>query len=458
MTTGGPGVVWFRRDLRLDDNPAWAAATAEHDEVVALFVVEPVLMAAAGEHRRNLLLAHLGALDEELRSMGGRLVIRQGPASDAVPAVLTEIESVMLHLNADAGPFATARDAAVLARVRGVVDVDVHHGNTVQPPGSVLTAKGTLSLVFSAFHKQWSRLGVPDANEPGPGRPVSAASDDLPTAERSAFSAGSDGAWARLQRFLDVVEDYPDARDLPAVAGTSELSADLKFGTISARRVCEVIGEVTPARRAFVRQLAWRDWWAHMLTARPELPDAALREEYDRIRWRTDDEGFDRWCRGVTGFPIVDAGMRQLAETGWMHNRVRMICASFLVKDLLIDWRRGERFFRHHLIDADVSQNVGNWQWVAGTGPDAAPYFRVFNPTTQSAKFDPRGDYIRRWVPELAALDAKTIHEPSAGAPLDLAAAGVVLGDTYPAPIVDHAEARERVLAAYRAARGADGE
>ena len=184
----------------------------------------------------------------------------------------------------------------------------------------------------------------------------------------------------------------------------------------------EVVGDSTQGRRAFVRQLAWRDWWFHLLLAQPTLPYRAIRHQYDRIGWRTDPNGFDAWCSGRTGFPFVDAGMRQLNATGRMHNRLRMITASFLVKDLLIDWRLGERYFRRQLIDADLAQNVGNWQWVAGTGPDAAPYFRIFNPTAQAQKFDPQGEYIRRWVPELAALGGASIHQPSSLGPLELAA------------------------------------
>jgi len=218
--------------------------------------------------------------------------------------------------------------------------------------------------------------------------------------------------------------------------------------------VASEVGDGSEGRRAFVRQLAWREFYAGVLVAFPETVRRALRPEFDRVVWRDDPEGLAAWQEGRTGYPIVDAGMRQLRSTGWMHNRVRMITASFLVKDLLVDWRLGERWFRRLLVDADLAQNVGNWQWVAGTGADAAPYFRVFNPVTQSRRFDPDGDYLRRWVPELAGLTGDAIHAPWTAGPLDLAAAGVILGDTYPAPIVDHAAARDRVIAAFEAARG----
>jgi deoxyribodipyrimidine photo-lyase len=231
----------------------------------------------------------------------------------------------------------------------------------------------------------------------------------------------------------------------------------LRFGTISPREVVRAVGVSTAGRAAFVRQLAWRDWYAHLFDERPDLQDRALYPVFDRIAWRADDEEADAWRRGNTGVPIVDAAMRQLAVTGFMPGRLRMVAASFLVKDLLVDWRVGERHFRQLLVDGDVAQNAGNWQWVAGTGPDAAPYFRVLNPLTQARRFDPDGEYVRRWVPELRSLLGGSVHEPAALGPMELAAAGVVLGDTYPWPIVDHGFARERAIASYSAARATKG-
>jgi len=460
MNSTSHHLVWFRRDLRLGDNPAWAAAIRSADEATALFVLDPALFERAGSFRRAALVAHLEALDRDLRELGGRLRIETGSPVEVVPRTASDVGAIHVHWNSDTTPYAVSRDDAVADRLG--CDVTTHWGTLVHEPGRILTQKGTLSRVFTPFYKAWDRTTMTPwatdtdreesdhvariAGEPG---------DPLPRPDGAGdFAGGEHAARGRLAGFLDEVDDYLETRDLPAIDGTSQLSCDLRFGTISPREIATTVGESTAGRAGFVRQLAWRDWYAHLLAENPTMPDKAIRPEYDKVEWRDDADEFEAWKAGQTGYPIVDAGMRQLRETGWMHNRVRMITGSFLVKDLLIDWRKGERWFRHLLIDADVSQNVGNWQWVAGCGTDAAPYFRVFNPWTQSAKFDPAGDYIRRWVPELAGLDAASIHEPHQAAPLDLAAAGVVLGDTYPHPIVDHAFARERVLAAYKSALG----
>lgn len=452
-TRGRPGLVWFRRDLRLDDNPAWAAATAANDEVIALFVLEPRLVDAASASRRDQLFAHLGALDADLRSRGGSLVIRTGPAEMAVPQTLHECSASALYLNTDVTPFAIGRDTATAAAV--TIPVHTFNGLLVHEPGAVLTKAGSVSQVFTPFYRTWATTPQRSWPSPGRGQPVTMASEPIPQPTGPVRqAAGERAAWNRLNEWLDHVDTYPATRDLPAIDGTSDLSADLKFGTLAARTIVDLVGTTSPGREAFVRQIAWRDWWAHTLAVNPGLANAALKPKYRAIGWRTSDDDFERWCTGQTGFPIVDAGMRQLTETGWMHNRVRMITASFLVKDLLIDWRRGERFFRHHLVDADLAQNAGNWQWVAGTGPDAAPYFRIFNPTSQSKKFDHDGQYIKHWVPELAALPASLVHDPASAGPLELATHGVTLDDTYPAPMVDHAKARKRALSTYKAALG----
>jgi deoxyribodipyrimidine photo-lyase len=266
------------------------------------------------------------------------------------------------------------------------------------------------------------------------------------------MEAGELGANNRLEHFLEIVDNYEADRNRPDLDRTSHLSADLKFGTISARRVIEHVGTATDGREAFVRQLAWRDFYAQILFHAPHTVDDPFRDELGSIVWAVDDEAVAAWKDGKTGYPLVDAGMRQLRAEGWMHNRVRMVAASFLVKDLGIDWRIGERYFRRVLIDADTAQNVGNWQWVAGTGADAAPYFRIMNPVAQSRRFDPDGAYIRRYVPELSSLDAATIHDPWEH-PLEAAAAGVTLGENYPYPMIDHAEARDITLRRFEAAK-----
>jgi deoxyribodipyrimidine photo-lyase len=444
------GVVWFRRDLRLQDNPAWAEATTNHRQVVALFVVEPALMDAAGPHRIRTLLAHLQALDGRLTDLGAGLTVRTGPATAAIPSLLAECGSTDLYLNLDYSRYAGRRDGPILTN--SGTTVHGHHGNVIHRPGTILTGQGTLSKVFSAFQRRWAATPTPGWPEAGDSQPITLVSDPLPMVDDDGYHGGEDGAWQRLNSWLDVVDHYEESRHVPSIHGTSELSADLRFGTLAARTVAETVGDGTPGRRAFVRQLAWRDWWAHTLAQSPDLSTRELNPRYRGIEWRHDPDGLEAWQAGRTGYPLVDAGMRQLAATGWMHNRVRMVCASFLVKDLLIDWRLGEAHYRRLLIDGEPGQNGGNWQWVAGTGPDAAPYFRIFNPVTQSKRFDPSGDYIRRWVPELSELDDKAIHQPWASGPLELAADGVVLGDSYPLPMVDHGQARERTIETYRSA------
>lgn len=441
-------IAWFRRDLRLFDNPAWAATTTA-DTAVALYVIEPTLLDSAGPFRRNALLHGLRWLDDELRDLGGRLRVEVGDPAEIVPAVVDESGASSVHLNGDVTRWAQRRDDAVEQALR--VPMRRHWGTLVQPPGSVLTKAGTLSRVFTPFYKAWIQVPVEAeaaaeptsiADHPGPGAPAPEGAPPL-------------AAQALLELAAERADDYPDARDVPGVDGTTELSTALRFGLVSARHAARSLTGRGEGAEAIVRQLAWRDWYAHTTYARPDIDRVALRPEYDAIEWERGpdaDRAFDAWRDGRTGYPIVDAGMRQLAATGWMHNRVRMITASFLVKDLLVDWRRGERWFRHLLSDGDVPQNAGNWQWVAGTGPDAAPYFRIFNPTAQSRRFDPDGIYLRQWVPELAGLDDRAIHEPAAVAPLDLAAAGITLGQDYPFPIVDHAAAREETLAVYKRA------
>ena len=459
------GLVWFRRDLRLDDNPAWSRATSDHGRVTALFVIDPTLFDAASPRRVARLLGDVAALDRRLGGHGGRVLVRVGDPVVVVPAEAARLGVAAVHANADVTPYSSTRDRAIATALAAAsIEWRPDWGSLVHEPGRVRTANGTLSQVFTPFHRTWERTPWTPWPTPGdatitddPGDPLPSPPGPYPLLHETGGEAdapGESGALARLELAATRADAYPEERDLPAIIGTTELSIDLRFGTVSPRTVAQVIGQDTPGRGAVVRQLAWRDWYAHLLSERPELVDAPMRAQYERIQWRDDDEGFVAWRTGRTGIPFVDAGIRQLLATGWMHNRVRMVVASFLVKNLLVDWRRGERWFRHVLLDADVAQNVGNWQWVAGTGPDASPYNRIFNPVLQGQRFDPDGTYVRQWVPELAGLAGATVHTPWEVGPLELAGAGVTLGEDYPFPIVDLAESRARALAAYALARG----
>ncbi|HSM00884.1 MAG TPA: deoxyribodipyrimidine photo-lyase [Acidimicrobiia bacterium] len=432
-------IAWFRADLRLDDNPAWATATASADQVTALFVIDPRPMASAGRMRRRALLAHLAALDRALARHGGRLRIEQGDPVEIVPRLAQTLGAGAVHVNSDVTPYAGVRDAAV----SDLVPLAVHDGRYVHAPGSVTTGKGGPYRVFSPFFRRWRGTPVDAWPDPGGAR----VADDPGSGVTADPSEGEAGARRRLDEFLERSDDYAADRDRLDRDATSRLSTDLRFGVISPRMVAVAASEA--GADAFLRQVAWREFCAQLLQSDPDLATRPLDRRFEQVRWRDDPEGLRRWKAGETGFPIVDAGMRQLAAEGWMNNRLRMITASFLVKDLLIDWRLGERHFRRLLVDGDLPQNVINWQWVAGVGVDAAPYFRVMNPVLQAERHDPDGEHVRRWVPELGAIDGPGVHAPWLLADGELS--GVRLGVDYPLPIVDHAEARREAIAAYEA-------
>jgi deoxyribodipyrimidine photo-lyase len=445
MTT----IFWFRRDARLDDNPALNAACAE-GQVIPLFVIDPALFEHSSQRRRDLLVAGLADLDDRLAGRGGRLRVEYGEPATVVARVADDAGATSVHVSREVTPYGKERDDEVSKRV----ELIAHDGLYGHPPGSVLTADGETYRVFSPFHRSWSERAITPAALPGDAQFTDRSGEGLPSFADPVVPAGPTGAEGRLEGFLDRVDDYQEERDRIDLDSTSHASVDLKYGWIGPRRLISEVGTSSRGRQTFVRQVAWRDFYAHLLADHPYVVDRSFDERYRGMRWRNDTEEIAAWKEGRTGYPIVDAAMRRLVGEGQMHNRARLLVGSFLVKDLLVDWRIGERFFRHHLIDGDVAQNAGNWQWVAGTGTDAAPYFRVFNPVTQSKKFDPDGWFIRKWVPELAEVPDQWIHSPWEAGPIELLSYGVELGKDYPEPLVEHSMARQRALDAYDEARG----
>ena len=435
--------MWFRRDLRLSDHGGLAAAGT--DRVVALFVLDPELIRSAGPVRLAHLYRCLRGLDRSIRNRGGAgLLLRVGDPAVEVPAVAAAHDVQRVLVSGEYTPYGLRRDAAVAATLaqRGVrmssTDTPYLHS-----PGAVVKGDGTPFSVFTPFWRAWSAL---PAASPVDADPQFAEQFALPSAaipdgdpDASGSGGADEHATSLLESFVALpVESYDADRNRVDLAATSRLGTALHFGEIHPRTVVAAVG---PDGAGFVRQLCWREFYADVLWRRPDAAWGNVDRRFDAFPWRDDRSAFDLWCRGRTGFPMVDAGMRQLLTTGWMHNRSRMVVASFLTKDLLLPWQWGARWFLTHLRDGDVANNSLGWQWVAGTGTDAAPYYRVFNPVLQGQKFDPEGDYVRRFVPELAHLPGAAVHTPWDQPD------GYQGG--YPHRIVDHAEARKAALAAY---------
>jgi deoxyribodipyrimidine photo-lyase len=464
---------WIRRDLRLADNQALAFALSQAAHVVPVFVLDPSLLAASasGEKRLAFLFDGLRSLDADLRRRGSRLIVRRGRPDEELARLLAEAQAQLIVAERDITPFARRRDE----RIARALPLHLVAGLTVHAPEDVLKEDGRPYTVFTPYSRKWLSLPPPMGTLPAPERistPDGLASLEIPGEPAlpvsAPFPAGEREAQRRLLAFTTgddaAIVRYRDDRNRPDLEGTSRLSPYLRFGMLSARHAvvaARAAWQAAPSAEArggcdtWLAELIWREFYVAILYHFPHVRSGSFQRQYDRIAWDNDPAAFAAWCEGRTGVPIVDAAMRQLVQTGWMHNRCRMIVASFLVKDLLIDWRWGERFFMQQLVDGDPASNNGGWQWTAGTGTDAAPYFRVFNPVAQGQKFDPDGLYVRRWVPELVGVPAKFIHEPGRLPLSDQHRAGCVIGKDYPAPIVDHALARERTLAAYARAKEA---
>jgi deoxyribodipyrimidine photo-lyase len=459
-------LVWFRLDLRLADQPALAAACARGGPVVPVFIWSPEEEgeAAPGAASRWWLHQSLQSLDESLRRVGSRLTVRRGPALEALKALIKETGADAVLWNRRYEPTLIARDALVKERLKeDGVDAQSFNSALLFEPWEVKTLAGRPFQVFTPFWKACLARPEPAQPVPAPAKvaPAAAWPESIPLGElrleplidwasglREAWTPGEAGAKARLDAFAaEGAGAYATARDQMGASGVSRLSPHLHFGEISPRAVWEAVSRCaadarTPGPETYLKELGWREFAHHLLYHFPKTVAEPLRAEFAAFPWRRDGRGLATWSQGKTGYPVVDAGMRELWRAGWMHNRARMITASFLVKDLLVDWREGAAWFWDTLVDADLASNTLGWQWTAGCGADAAPFFRIFNPVLQGKKFDADGAYVRRWVPEIRALPPEFIHEP-------WNAEGETAG-LYPARLVDHGAARDRALAALK--------
>ncbi len=468
-------IWWIRRDLRLADNQALPAALRQAEQVVPVFVLDPAILdrPTTGQARLAFLFDGLRRLDADLRARGSALLLRRGDPLAELTRLRDECAAQAILAEQDFSPYSRQRDE----RVAQALPLQHVGGRLVHPPGSVRKADGAPYVVFTPFSRAWRALPPPatDALSPAPPRiPTLAGLTSLPIPDQPArppdapFPAGEDEAQRRLRAFVAQlpvpVFDYAKGRDRVDLDATSRLSPYLHLGMLSSRQVVAAAHDARQraphddARQGadtWLNELIWREFYTHILAFFPHVLERDFRPT--PVQWENDPAAFDAWCTGHTGYPLVDAAMRQLLHTGWMHNRARMVVASFLVKDLLIDWRWGERFFLQQLVDGDTAANNGGWQWSAGTGTDAAPYFRIMNPVLQGQKYDPQGDYVRRWLPELAGVPERWIHQPWRMPTALQQSCGCEIGRDYPAPIVDHAWARERALGAYRRERNTAG-
>lgn len=464
MSKPAPVVHWFRRDLRVADNQSFFAASSVGCEVVPVYILSDWKSRHAwtGAKRQQFLCGCLASLSRNLEAIGGRLILRQGEAVAELEKLLRESGARELHFNTDPDPFgkATERNVRELCARLGV-SCRAHHDVTLHHPDEVLTQSGSPYRVFTPYSRNWLNLGKPaPVGKPNAiSTPTGLSSLPLPTVRLwnldpppgDLVEPGERAARARLKRAIESkLQHHAERRDFPAEDGTSRLSQDLRFGLLSIRTVyattIEAMKGATPAGRkgieTFIKELVWREFYFAILHHFPNVLEEEFNPDWRGLPWDEPGQTFEAWKEGRTGFPIVDAGMRELLATGFMHNRVRMIVAMFLTKDLHLDWRLGESFFLQHLVDGEIASNNGGWQWSAGTGADAAPYFRFQNPWTQAKRYDPAGVYIRRWVPELEKVPLARLFEP----PRD----DRPIAPGYPLPIVDHAAERDRTLAIFK--------
>jgi deoxyribodipyrimidine photo-lyase len=485
-------LVWLRRDLRCDDNAALHHALRSARHVWCCFIFDSAILDALprADRRVEFIRETLVALDAQLRELGAQhdiagvgLIVRHGKASDDLPRLAAQLKVQAVYANHDDEPYALTRDAQVRGALADAgVALHTSKDHVIFERDEVLTLSGGAYSVFTPYKNNWLKKVTPYFLKAYPVTTHATAlapvpegiGQGVPSLNALGFQAtnlgalkipvGSAGAQTLFADFLRRIDDYHATRDFPAVKGPSYLSMHLRFGTISIRQLARASHQrmVAASRGAevWLSELIWRDFYHQVMHHHPHAMTHAFKPEYDAIRWehgKHADALFAAWCEGRTGYPLIDAAMAQINQTGYMHNRLRMVVASFLVKDLGLDWRWGERYFAEHLNDFDLAANNGGWQWAASTGCDAQPYFRIFNPVSQSEKFDADGKFIRRYAPQLAALPNKALHAPWLAKPIDLAAAGIELGRNYPLPVVPHDEARAKTLLRYAVVKAARG-
>ena len=483
-------LVWFRRDLRAEDNAALHHALKAAARVWCVFVHDTEILAPLPRADRRVEFIHgsVADLNRQLESLAAahgrgqvRLIVRHGLATEEIPRLARALEVQAVYINHDDEPAALRRDSAVRDSLRAVgAALHSHKDHVVFERSEILSAAGTPYSVFTPYKNAWLKKLQPSLLKPYPVAPHAAhlapvtpdVATQPPTLEQMGFARtnlaalgiqpGSGAGKQLLNDFMHRIDAYAETRDAPALNGPSRLSVHLRFGTVSVRalaraawqRIQDRSDSAATGAKTWLSELIWRDFYHQILHHHPHVVHACFKPEFDRIEWERGaaaDALFLAWCEGRTGYPLVDAAMAQINQTGYMHNRLRMLAASFLVKDLGLDWRWGERYFARHLNDFDLAANNGGWQWAASTGCDAQPWFRIFNPLRQSEKFDPAGKFIRRYLPQLAQLPDSALHAPWAARPIDLASAGLVIGTDYPAPVVQHDEARLRTLARFKA-------
>ena len=467
-----PTIVWFRQDLRLADHPALTAAKRKGGEIIPLFIWSPEEEGRwpLGGASKWWLHHSLASLDQDLQGLKLRLIIRKGKSLVVIQELIKETGADAVFWNRRYEPSSIARDAKINESLhQQKIEVQNFNGALLFEPWSIANKQGKPFQVFTPFWKNCLSIPPPEKPLPAPrhAKPYRSGLKSIPLEDlkllpripwdidiRRFWKPGAASAKKMLRHFLQgPILYYPQNRDRPDLAGISHLSPYLHFGEISARMIWHATlsqykGDEEGVK-CFLKQLGWREFAHHLLYHFPHTPEQPLRKDFISFPWKKDAKALKAWQKGMTGYPLVDAGMRQLWKIGWMHNRIRMVVGSFLVKDLLISWVEGAKWFWDTLVDADLANNTLGWQWVGGCGADAAPYFRIFNPVAQGEKFDPKGDYIRKWVPELKQVPSEWIHHPWEAPEILLQKAGVILGKTYPYPIVDHSTVRKAALDAF---------